>query len=65
VTNIESSLFLRVEDFIYFASYRTHEEFNGGIHQAVVYPHSKLMIVDDRFTIIGNPLISSFLINFS
>ncbi|CBY30969.1 unnamed protein product, partial [Oikopleura dioica] len=49
---------IEVEDFIYFASYRTHEEFNGGIHQAVVYPHSKLMIVDDRFTIIGSANIN-------
>lgn len=49
---------IEVEDYIYFASYRTHEEFNGGIHQAVVYPHSKLMIVDDRFTIIASANIN-------
>ena len=54
-----------MEDYIYFASYRTHEMYNGGLHQAVVYPHSKLMIVDDRFTIIGmRKNYHSFIINF-
>ena len=45
------------QDYIYFASYRCHQTHptkkDGRPWQEIVYPHSKLLIVDDIYTLIG------------
>ena len=45
-------------EYIYFASFRTACMDNEKAYQEIVYPHSKLMIVDDEHTIIGSSNIN-------
>ena len=45
-------------DFMYFASYRKTENVHGKPVQEIIYPHSKLMIVDDKHVIIGSSNIN-------
>lgn len=50
---------IKIDDYIFVSSYRTHEmNSKGELHQAIVYPHSKLIIVDDRFTVMGSANIN-------
>ena len=59
-------------DWICFCSYRKTEVHDGTPVHEIIYPHSKLMIVDDRHTIIGssnindrNRLIIYFIISYT
>lgn len=48
----------KVEDYIYFFSLRTHAEINNIPKTELIYIHSKLMIVDDKYAIIGSANIN-------
>ena len=45
-------------DWISFCSYRKTEVHEGTPVHEIIYPHSKLMIVDDRHTVIGSSNIN-------
>lgn len=46
------------EKYISFCSLRTHECLEGRLVSELIYIHSKLMIVDDRFVIAGSANIN-------
>ena len=48
----------RLSEYIRFFGLRTHAEMNLKPVTEIVYVHSKLMIVDDRFVIIGSANIN-------
>ena len=45
-------------EWVSFCSYRKAEVYQGHPFHEIIYPHSKLMIVDDRHTIIGSSNIN-------
>ena len=45
-------------EYLHFASYRKAENVRGKPVQEIIYPHSKLMIVDDQHVIIGSSNIN-------
>jgi phospholipase D1/2 len=47
-----------LSNYIYFVGARTHGLFGDGPKTEMIYIHSKLMIVDDRFMIIGSANIN-------
>jgi phospholipase D1/2 len=57
---LEEKLGSKVEDFISFYGLRNHGRLhdNGPLATSQVYVHSKLMIVDDRFVLIGSANIN-------
>jgi len=46
------------DEYIFFTGLRTHQEFKNTIETEMVYIHSKLMIIDDRKTVIGSANIN-------
>jgi phosphatidylserine/phosphatidylglycerophosphate/cardiolipin synthase-like enzyme len=46
------------DDYIFITGLRTHQEFSKTIETEMVYIHSKLMIVDDRKSVIGSANIN-------
>ena len=45
-------------EYLHFASYRKADNVRGKPVQEIIYPHSKLMIVDDQHVIIGSSNIN-------
>ena len=43
----------QIKDHIYFCALRSHGELNGEAITEVLYVHSKMMVVDDKLSIIG------------
>ena len=49
---------IRPENYIKFISLRKYGEINGELQTEIIYVHSKLMIVDDKYVIIGSANIN-------